>query len=236
MRSANVWCMCADESSPRVSPLTRTTMRTFVPSSSSAVTMHGPSTLEPSQSFAFPGPMPIGSSRVCVSLADMSFQIVQPKTCVHRVLDADVLSLRSDHAGELELVIESVRVRGPRDLLVGADHGVGHPLVVGGNVEPFGGDVATETRHDVVEVSLERQEVAEAARSQGRKEPSVDHRGSPSDWRAGLDERDHVTGEANVDDCVVFEQADARAVAGLVRHELHEPATAACCTASRIFR
>ena len=80
MSSANVWCMCADESSPHVSPFTRTDIRAFVPSSSSAVTMQGPRTFEPSQSLALAGPMPTGSSRTWVSRADMSFQIVHPKT------------------------------------------------------------------------------------------------------------------------------------------------------------
>src|SRR6266540_4413409 len=40
-----------------------------------------PSTFEPSQSFAFAGPIPIGSSRACTSRADTSFQIVHPNTC-----------------------------------------------------------------------------------------------------------------------------------------------------------
>ena len=55
-------------------------MPQVVPSSSSAVTMQGPSTFEPSQSLALPGPVPIGSSRAWTSRAETSFQIVQPKT------------------------------------------------------------------------------------------------------------------------------------------------------------
>ena len=74
--SANVWCMLAELSSPHSSPFTRTRMARSAASSSSAVTMHGPSTFEPSQSFALPGPMPTGSSRACTSRADRSFQIV----------------------------------------------------------------------------------------------------------------------------------------------------------------
>ena len=87
-----------------------------MPSSSSAVTMHGPSTLEPSQSFAFAGPH---ADRELARLRVPGRHVVPDRPAEnvrHRVLDADVLSLRSDHAGELELVIESVRVRGPRDL------------------------------------------------------------------------------------------------------------------------
>ena len=74
--SANVWCIDALVSSPQVSPFTRTLMARSLASSSSAVTMQGPSTFEPSQSFAFAGPIPIGSSRACTSRAETSFQIV----------------------------------------------------------------------------------------------------------------------------------------------------------------
>ena len=74
--SAKVQCIEALVSSPQVSPFTRTLMRRSPASSSSAVTRQGPSTFEPSQSLAFAGPMPMGSSRVCTSRADMSFQMV----------------------------------------------------------------------------------------------------------------------------------------------------------------
>ena len=74
--SANVWCISAELDSPHVSPFTRTRMARSAASSSSAVTMQGPSTFEPSQSLAFDGPMPTGSSRVCTSRAETSFQIV----------------------------------------------------------------------------------------------------------------------------------------------------------------
>ena len=74
--SAKLWCMLDGRSSPQTSPLTRTCIRAFGRSSSSGVAMQGPSTFEPSQSFALPGPIPTGSSRACTSRADMSFQIV----------------------------------------------------------------------------------------------------------------------------------------------------------------
>jgi hypothetical protein len=74
--SANVWCMLAGVSSPHCSPFTRTRIRARSRSSSSGVTMQGPRTFAPSQSFALPGPMPTGSSRVCTSRAERSFQIV----------------------------------------------------------------------------------------------------------------------------------------------------------------
>ena len=152
------------------------------------------------------------------------------------VLGANVLARRPDHRGDLELVIESIRVRRPRDLDVGADHRVGHSLVVGGHVEPLGRDVPTEAWHDVVEMPLERQEVAQAARSQRGEEPPAGDRRSLPDWRAGLDERDHVAVEPDVDDRLALEQPDARAAAGLVGDELHGLTAAARCTASRIFR
>ena len=69
-------CIDALVSSPQVSPFTRTRMARSPASSSSAVTRQGPSTLEPSQSLALAGPIPIGSSRLCTSRADTSFQIV----------------------------------------------------------------------------------------------------------------------------------------------------------------
>ena len=50
--------------------------------------------------------------------------------------------------------------------------------------------------------------------------------------RAGLDERGHVAGEADVDDGGVVEPPDPGAAAGLVGHILHEPTS---CTASMIF-
>ena len=74
--SAKVWCMWALVSSPQSSPLTRTRITASAASNSSGVTMHGPSTLEPSQSLALPGPMPTGPSRLCTSRAEKSFQIV----------------------------------------------------------------------------------------------------------------------------------------------------------------
>jgi hypothetical protein len=61
---------------PQSSPLTRTSMRAEARSTSSGVAMQGPSTFAPSQSFAFPGPMPIGSG---AQIAELERRLGAPR-------------------------------------------------------------------------------------------------------------------------------------------------------------
>ena len=79
MSSANVWCMCADESSPHVSPFTRTDIRVR------AVELvgrddAGPKNVRPVPVLGFGGAHADRELTHLGVAADMSFQIVHPKT------------------------------------------------------------------------------------------------------------------------------------------------------------
>src|SRR3954453_9560050 len=111
--SANEWCMWAVVSSPQTSPFTRTRIRASAASNSSAVTMHGPSAFDPSQSFALPGPMPTGA---LLSLDVARREVVPDRVaedaagCVPRLRVADA---PPDHRRELELVVRAIGVGPP---------------------------------------------------------------------------------------------------------------------------
>ena len=183
MRAPQPWCICELRARVRSSPLTRRTSSRSVPSTSSAVTRQGPSTLAPSQSLALPGPMPSGSSRAWVSRAERSFQSVQPKTWSSASDAAMSRPGTSDDAGELQLVVELLGVGRPRDLGAVADHRVGQALVVRRHLVPQVRQVgpAAEGLHRGLGVALEGQEVAQRARPQRREQPLGHHRpGSPA--------------------------------------------------------
>src|SRR3982074_2696691 len=197
--------MWAVVSPPQVSPLMRTESRRFRPSTSSAVTMHGPSTLDPSQSLALAGPIPIGSSSDWMSRADTPFQTLSPKAAprslglggarrhaipdavaedvLERMLELDVFAPPPDHDRKLQLMVELLRVRGPRDLLVRADDRVGHALVVGRRPIPLGRDRAAQIRHSVLQMAFEGEEVAQRARPQRRKQDRAGNGGRGSGMR-----------------------------------------------------
>ena len=77
------------------------------------------------------------------------------------VLRGDVARLAADHRGELELVVEVLGPGRPRDLRLRPDHGVRHALVVGRRVVPLVGDGPAEAGERVLQMPLEREEVAQ---------------------------------------------------------------------------
>ena len=224
-------------SPPQRSPLILTSRSTSCGSISSAVTMQGPKTFEPSQSFALHGPMPIGQ---LAGLGVAGRHVVPdrvPEDVLQRCGLGDVLAGASDDGGELELVVQLLRVRRPGDLVVGTDHGVGQPLVVGGHAVPLVGDLLAQACERVLQVPFEGQEVADRARAEGRQESrraERPRRTRRTPGSAGFDEGDHVAVEADVDDLVAVEVPDpAGPSRGLVGHVLH---VAASSMASMIFR
>ena len=144
----------------------------------------------------------------------------------------DVAAAPPDHAGQLELVVEPLGERGPRDLGLGPDDRVGHSLVVGGDLVPLVGDRPPEAPERALQVALEGQEVAQRARAQRGQQPGAVHLAALALGSAGLDEGDHVAVEAEVDDRSVLERPHPRARAGVIGHEPH---AAALCTAASIF-
>ena len=222
MSAPQPWCICELRARVRSSPLTRRTSSRSVPSTSSAVTRQGPSTLAPSQSLALPGPMPSGSSRAWVSRADRSFHSVQPKTCSSASAGGDVAARPADDAGQLQLVVELLGVGRPGDLGAVADHGVRQALVVGRHLVPEVGQVrpAAERLHRRLGVALEGQEVAQRARAQrapaaARAPPprfawrASSSAGSPASMKATMS-----PSKSDAQHVVAAQHADVRRAAG----------------------
>src|SRR5829696_5566216 len=193
--SANLWCMLDDLSSPQVSPLTRTLIVRLPASTSSAVTMQGPKTFEPSQSFAFDGPIPTGNSRAGVSRAER----------------------------ELQLVVQLLCVRWVRNGLPRPDHGVRHPPVERGNLVPLLRYRPPQAAEGVLEVPLKGEEVPHRARPQGREQSGVIYRGLRTDRGTGLDKGDHVAVETGIQDGVALENPYPGPLPGIVGNQPHVP-------------
>src|SRR5690606_38289047 len=114
--------------------------------------------------------------------------------------------------GELELMVELGGVGGPRDLVLGTDDGVGQALVVRGDGVPLRGDLLPEPGEGVDEVAFEGQEVSDRAGPQrGKESDGADGPGEACDAVrcARLDEGEHVTVEAGVDDLLAVEVSDS---------------------------
>ncbi|MNY14596.1 hypothetical protein D3C86_1477810 [compost metagenome] len=94
-----------------------------------------------------------------------------------RLLDRDVAAFLADDAGDLELVVELLGVRGPLDVHVGAHQRAIVALVVDGQLVPELGHLLAAPLVAALGVGLEGQEVAQHVRpGQGAQEPHLVHR------------------------------------------------------------